>query len=167
MEHWHHFFSDPEALRRAKQEQLENVIEALPWIICIDRFQHWLYTHPQHTVEERTAFWVENVRQFSGSLVDWSGFESARESLWQKQLHLFEVPFYYIEYGMAQLGAIAMWKQYREQPVKAVQGYKAALQKGYRCSISEVYSAAGIRFDFSESYIRELIGFVRDEYRKL
>lgn len=167
MEHWHHFFSDPEELRRAKREQLENVIEALPWIICIDRFQHWLYLHPQHTKEERTAFWLDNYRSFSSSLVDWSGFEATMESIWQKQLHLFEVPFYYIEYGMAQLGAIAMWKSYREDPEKAVRNYTAALSLGYRCSIPEVYRAAGIRFDFSEAYIRELIGFVSDEYRKL
>jgi oligoendopeptidase F len=167
MEHWHHFFTDAEELRRAKQEQLENVIEGLPWIVCIDRFQHWLYTHPEHTREERAAFWVENYKRFSGSLVDWSGLEPVREALWQKQLHLFEVPFYYIEYGMAQLGAIAMWKRYREAPEKAVAGYAAALEKGYRCSIPDVYAAAGIRFDFSEAYIRELVGFVREEYRKL
>lgn len=167
MEHWHHFFSDKTALKRAKQEQLENVIEALPWIICIDRFQHWLYLHPEHTVEERTAFWIKNYTDFSSSMVDWTGFEDVRASLWQKQLHLFEVPFYYIEYGMAQLGAIALWKTYRENPAKAVEAYKKALSLGYTCTIPAVYEAAGIRFDFSEQYIRELITFVREEYSKL
>lgn len=167
MEHWHHFFDDSEALKRAKQEQLENVIEALPWIICIDRFQHWLYLHPDHTAADRRDFWLSNYADFSSSLVDWSGFEEVRSTLWQKQLHLFEVPFYYIEYGMAQLGAIALWKSYRENPEKAVAAYKKALSLGYTCTIPDVYKAAGIRFDFSEAYIRELITFVRDEYVKL
>ena len=150
-----------------RQEQLENVIEALPWIICIDRFQHWLYLHPQHTAQERHDFWVKNYSDFSSSMVDWSGFEDVRASLWQKQLHLFEVPFYYIEYGMAQLGAIALWKTYRESPAKAVAAYKKALSLGYTCTIPAIYEAAGIRFDFSEDYIRELITFVRTEYNKL
>lgn len=167
MEHWEHFFPDSEELRRAKREQLENVIEALPWIICIDKFQHWLYLNPMHSVRERTSAWNEIYGEFSSRLVDWTGLEPARDAIWQKQLHLFEVPFYYIEYGMAQLGAIAMWKNYRQNPVKAIEQYKAALRLGYTASIPEVYSAAGIRFDFSEGYIRELVQFVGEEYRKL
>lgn len=167
MEHWHHFFPDEESLRRAKREQLENVIETLPWIICVDRFQHWLYLNPGHSAEERNRFWLENYSMYSGRAVDWSGLEDVQASLWQKQLHLFEVPFYYIEYGMAQLGAIALWKNYRENPSAAIAAYKKALSLGYRNSIPEVYAAAGIKFDFSESYIRELITFVQEEYRKL
>ncbi|MCC7232413.1 MAG: M3 family oligoendopeptidase [Bacteroidia bacterium] len=167
MEHWHHFFPDRENLRRAKKEQLENVLEGLPWIACIDHFQHWLYTHPGHTIEQRTDFWKKNYAQFNSSLVDWSNDNDALEAMWQKQLHLFEVPFYYIEYGMAQLGAIAVWKNYKEQPEKAIRQYMEALSLGYTRSISEVYKAAGIRFDFSENYIRELIGFVRSELEKV
>jgi oligoendopeptidase F len=167
MEHWHHFFPDPEALRRAKREQLENVLEALPWIACIDRFQHWLYTHPGHTAAERTSAWEEVYGAFSPANVDWNGQEAARQALWQKQLHLFEVPFYYIEYGMAQLGAIALWRNYRRDPKTALEQYKKALSLGYTCPIPEVYQAAGIRFDFSESYIQELAAFVREELEKL
>ncbi|MFM7216679.1 MAG: M3 family oligoendopeptidase, partial [Bacteroidota bacterium] len=167
MEHWHHFFSDPIELRRAKQEQLEGVIEALPWIVCIDRFQHWLYTHPTHSVEDRTRFWVENYTMFNDGSVDWSGLEDARASLWQRQLHLFEVPFYYIEYGMAQLGAIAVWRNYLQDPEKAVADYKKALSLGHMCSIPEVYKAAGIRFDFSAEYIADLMLFVKSQYSKL
>lgn len=166
-EHWHHFFPNEEELRRAKREQLENVLEALPWIACVDRFQHWLYTHPGHTVEERTAAWDEVYRAFSPSRVDWSGHEPVRKSLWQKQLHLFEVPFYYIEYGMAQLGAIALWRNYRNDPKTAIEQYKQALSLGYTRSIPEVYQAAGIRFDFSENYIQELAAFVQEELEKL
>lgn len=167
MEHWHHFFPDADELRRAKREQLENVLEALPWIACIDRYQHWLYTNPGHSVEQRTAAWDKLYQEFSPSGVDWNGQEDARRALWQKQLHLFEVPFYYIEYGMAQLGAIALWRNYRRDPRKALEQYKNALALGYTCSIPEVYQAAGIRFDFTESYMQELAAFVREELEKL
>ncbi len=167
MEHWHHFFTDKEELRRAKREQLEGVIETLPWIACIDAFQHWLYLNPDHTVEERTASWKEIFLGFSSSLVDWKDDTKALEIIWQKQLHLFEVPFYYIEYGMAQLGAIAVWRNYKTDREKAIRQYMDALKLGYTVSIPEIYQAAGIRFDFSENYIQELISFVRSELDKV
>lgn len=167
MEHWHHFFTDETELRRAKREQLENVLEALPWITCVDNFQHWLYMNPGHTTEQRTAAWKNTYRSFSSSVVDWSTEENALASMWQKQLHLFEVPFYYIEYGMAQLGAIAVWRNYKNDPESALKNYMEALRLGYTCPIPEIYKAAGIRFDFSEEYIRELVQFVREELSKL
>ena len=167
MEHWDHFFSDPEELRRAKKEQLEGVLETLPWIACIDSFQHWLYTNPTHSIQERTDAWKQTFQNFSSSIIDWSGNLAELESLWQKQLHLFEVPFYYIEYGMAQLGAIAVWRNYKSDPQKAIRQYMDALSLGYTKSIPEVYQTAGIRFDFSENYIRELIDFTRAELAKV
>ncbi len=167
MEHWQHFFSNADDLKRAKREQLENVIEALPWIACVDAFQHWLYTNAEHTIEQRTAQWKKLILEYSSSLVDWSDDQKALEAMWQKQLHLFEVPFYYIEYGMAQLGAIAVWRNYKSNPTKAIQQYKDALSLGYTKSIPEIYQAAGIRFDFSENYIKELIDFVKQELKKL
>ncbi len=167
MEHWHFFFTDEDELRRAKREQLENIIEALPWIACVDKFQHWLYEHPQHTAGERTKAWTSVYQSYSSKVVDWKGEEDAREAIWQKQLHLFEVPFYYIEYGMAQLGAIAVWRNYKLNPEKAVKDYISALKSGYTKSISETYAAAGIRFDFSEKYIHELISFVKEELKKV
>ncbi|MCX6291771.1 MAG: M3 family oligoendopeptidase [Bacteroidetes bacterium] len=167
MEHWNYFFTDPDELRRAKREQLENIIEALPWIACVDKFQHWIYEHPQHTIAERTEAWTSVYRSFSSDIVDWRGEEDAMAASWQKQLHLFEVPFYYIEYGMAQLGAIAVWRNYKQNPEQAVKGYIQALKSGYTQSISATYALAGIRFDFSENYIRELIRFVKDELEKV
>ncbi len=167
MEHWHHFFDNADDLKRAKREQLENVIEALPWIACVDAFQHWLYTNPTHTIIERTAAWKNLISDFTSKHVDWSEDQNALEMMWQKQLHLFEVPFYYIEYGMAQLGAIAVWRNYKIDPKLAIQKYKEALSLGYTKSISEVYETAGIKFDFSENYIKELIDFVRIELKKL
>jgi len=167
MEHWEHFFSDPEELRRARQEQLEGVLETLPWIACIDAYQHWLYTNPTHTTEERTKAWVKIHNDFSSGVIDWSENQADLEAKWQKQLHLFEVPFYYIEYGMAQLGAIAVWRNYKTDPQKAIRQYMDALSLGYSKSIPEVYETAGIRFDFSEKYIRELIDFTKSELAKL
>ncbi len=167
MEHWNNFFDNDDDLRRARREQLEGVLEALPWIACVDKFQHWIYLHPSHTTDERTIAWKEIYGSFSSTAIDWSKAEAAREALWQKQLHLYEVPFYYIEYGMAQLGAIAVWRNYKNNPKQAIQQYKDALSLGSTVSIPEVYKAAGIRFDFSEKYISELADFVRSELEKV
>jgi oligoendopeptidase F len=100
-------------------------------------------------------------------MVDWSGFEESRAYSWHKQLHIFEVPFYYIEYGMAQLGAIAVWRNYKLNPEKTLDQYDEALKLGYTKSISEIYNAAGISFDFSEKNVKELADFVKKELIQL
>jgi oligoendopeptidase F len=160
MEHWDVFFSDSKELHRARLEEMERIISVLPWIATIDKFQHWLYTHPGHTVAQRQDQWLVILNEFSTGITDWSGFEEYRTNFWQKQLHLFEVPFYYIEYGIAQLGAIAMWRQYRNNKNQALDNYMKALSLGYTKTLKELYSAAGIKFDFSEGYIKELSDFV-------
>lgn len=167
MEHWDVFFADPEDLRRAKKEQLTKIISILPWIAMIDKFQHWIYENPNHTQDERSEKWVSIHKEFATGLTDWTGEEANREMAWQKQLHVFEVPFYYIEYGMAQLGAIALWRNYKQNPEQALDQYEAALKLGYTKSIGEIYQAAGVRFDFSADYVKELAAFVREELTKL
>ena len=167
MDHWDVFFENPHDLKRAKVAQLEYVLKALPWIAAIDKFQHWLYTNPDHTREERKENWMAILDEFSPSAVDRSGLEHYQEYLWHRQLHVFEVPFYYIEYGMAQLGAIAIWKQYRENPEQTIQNYRQALELGYTKPIREIYQTAGIAFDFSRDYVRELGGFVKEELNRL
>jgi oligoendopeptidase F len=167
MEHWEPFFPNAEELRIAKTEQLEKILKTLPWIACIDKFQHWVYQHPNHSVEERYTEWMKIIKEFGTGMVDYTGFENAQKRSWQGQLHLYEVPFYYIEYGMAQLGAIAVWRNYKQDPAKALQQYKAALKLGYTKPIPDIYKAAGIQFDFSVAYIRELMNFVNAEYEKL
>jgi oligoendopeptidase F len=161
MEHWDVFFNETE-LKRAQLEELERVISVLPWIATIDKFQHWLYTHPGHTNEERDVQWLAILNEFSTGITDWSGFEEYRTHFWQKQLHLFEVPFYYIEYGIAQLGAIAMWRQYRQNKEQALDNYMKALSLGYTKTLKELYATAGIQFDFSPAYVKELGAFVKD-----
>ncbi len=163
MDHWDIFFPDESDLIRAKREHLEDIIETLPWIATIDKFQHWIYEHPGHAEQERKSAWKLIYNQFADSITDWHGHEEALDYMWQKQLHLYEVPFYYIEYGMAQLGAIAIWKNYKENREKGLKGYMDALKLGYMKSIPEVYAAAGIQFDFSKKYIGELMDFVKSE----
>ncbi|MEQ8704809.1 MAG: M3 family oligoendopeptidase [Phaeodactylibacter sp.] len=167
MEHWDVFFEDPEVLRRAKINQLEYVLKVLPWIATIDKFQHWVYTHPNHVQEERQEAWMHIMKSFNSPTIDHSGLEHYLEHLWHKQLHIFEVPFYYIEYGMAQLGAIAIWKRYREDPDAAIHDYLKALKLGYTRNVREIYEAAGISFDFSRDYVSELGAFIKAELKAL
>lgn len=163
MDHWEVFFADEEELKRAKREHLEQLIETLPWVATIDKFQHWIYEHPGHSDGERVEAWERIFSEFADSVTDWSGQELRKQYLWQRQLHLYEVPFYYIEYGMAQLGAVAVWKNYREDKQKGLNGYMNALKLGYTKSIPEIYEAAGIEFNFSGEYIAELMEFVKEE----
>jgi oligoendopeptidase F len=167
MDTWDIFFPDAEDLKRAKREQLEDIIETLPWVATIDQFQHELYEKPDHTSEERTQLWNKVLARFSDSVTDWDGLEANRDTLWQKQLHLYEVPFYYIEYGMAQLGAIALWRNYKQNKQKGLQSYLRALKLGNLTTIPEIYKAADIKFDFSRVYIKELMDFVKEEYAKI
>lgn len=167
MDYWDEFYTDETELKRAKKEQLEKALETLPWVASIDKFQHWVYENPMHTVEQRYAKWNDIMKAFGSNQVDWTGNEKALATLWQKQLHLFEVPFYYIEYGMAQLGAIAVWRNYKQNPDKAIEQYMAALKLGYTKSIKEIYQEAGIEFNFSQSYVKELVDFIKDELKKI
>lgn len=164
MEHWHVFFEDKEELKRAKRQQLESVMDTLPWIAAIDKFQHWIYENPKHTIAQRYKNWNAIMKDFGSDVINYKGLEDILKRRWQIQLHLFEVPFYYIEYGFAQLGAIAMWRNYKTNAKKTIDQYKAALSLGYTKTIPEVYQTAGIKFDFSPEYVKELMDFVKMEY---
>ncbi len=167
MDNWDVYFDNEEDLKRAKRDQLIDVLKTLPWVAVVDQFQHWIYTNPDHTDAERTEAWIQIYERFGAGFVDWSDHPEAETNLWQKQLHIFEVPFYYIEYGMAQLGAIAVWKNYKENPEKGLQQYLDALKLGYTKTIKEIYETAGIKFDFSASYVAELAAFVKGEMEKI
>ncbi len=181
MDHWDVFFEPNEhrtpeqaadELRRAKQQHLESIIVMLPWVATIDKFQHWVYENPpgvanDHTLADRRANWSRIFDQFSDTITDWSGLDHLKEYIWQKQLHLYEVPFYYIEYGIAQLGAIGVWRNYRENPELGLQSYKDALKLGYKAPIGDIYAAARVPFDFSKEHIGALMTFVQEEIDKL
>lgn len=167
MEEWNEFYADDNELNRAKREQLESLIKILPWIAQVDEFQHWLYVNYSHTKEERTEKWNQLSKEYGTGLVDWSGYEDIRNTSWQRQLHIFEVPFYYIEYGIAQLGAIGVWKNSLENKSKAINDYKEALKLAYTKSIPEIYSAANVEFNFGGKHIAELANFVDEQLKAL
>jgi oligoendopeptidase F len=167
MSFWEEFYPNPDDLKRAKREQLEGVLKVLPWIAQIDAFQHWVYENVNHSIAERHAYWAKLSTEYGTGLTDWSGYEDQINTSWQRQLHLFEVPFYYIEYGIAQLGALGIWKNSKENFAKTIQDYKAALALGYTKSIPDIYQTAGIQFDFSTNHLASLINFIKSELNNL
>jgi oligoendopeptidase F len=163
MDKWEVFFANADELKRAKEQQLERVITIFPWIATIDKFQHWIYENPVHSDEERAAKWMEILNEFSSPVVNVEGLDEYRRYGWQRQLHLYEVPFYYIEYGIAQLGAIGLWQQYKQNPANAINNYITALSLGGTRSLPELFKAAGLEFNFSPDYIKGLMEFVKKE----
>ncbi len=162
-----HFLTIPHDLKRAKEHQLERVITIFPWIATIDKFQHWIYENPRHTVPERTNQWMKLLDEFSTTSIDFSGLDHFRENSWQRQLHLFEVPFYYIEYGIAQLGAIGLWMKFKENKDAALNHYMESLSMGGTRTLPELYKCADIEFNFSLEYIKKLMQFVKLELRQI
>jgi oligoendopeptidase F len=167
MKEWGHFYANADDLNRAKREQLEGVLKVLPWIAQIDAFQHWVYEHPTHTVTDRHAHWSSLSKDFGTGLTDWTGYEDQIATSWHRQLHLFEVPFYYIEYGIAQLGALGVWMNSLTDFNGALAAYQAALKLGYTQSIPQIYEAANIPFDFSTKRLKALADFLQVELKKI
>ena len=151
---------------RSNRKLLEGIVLILPWIATVDAFQHWIYRHPDHTRDERKAAWRDLLERFGG-IVDYSGYEEARDHSWHRQLHIFLYPFYYIEYGIAQLGALQVWQRSLSDRARAVADYKKALALGGSRPLPELFAAAGIRFDFSEQIIGPLMETIRKELEKL
>jgi oligoendopeptidase F len=167
MDYWDTFFDVEDELKRAKEHQLERVVTIFPWIATIDKFQHWVYENPTHSVEERAEVWRSIMSEYTPVNLEVSGLEEYRKWGWQRQLHLFEVPFYYIEYGIAQLGAIGLWKQFKENKESAIRNYTAALELGGTKTLPDLYKAAGLKFDFSPDHISELMLFVHQELEQV
>lgn len=164
-EHLDCFYGPAEA-GRARRDHLEGIVELFPWIATVDAFQHWLYTHPGHTRAERAAAWRTLLDRFGGE-VDWSGYELARASLWHRQPHIFLSPFYYVEYGIAQLGALQVWANARKDRAAALRAFHHGLALGGSRPLPELFAAAGCRFDFSRETLRPLVSMVRDAWAKL
>ena len=167
MDYWDVYFDSKDELKRAKEHQLERVITIFPWIATVDKFQHWVYENPDHTLEQRSVRWTEILDEFSSKVIDFSGLENYRGTSWQRQLHLFEVPFYYIEYGIAQLGAIGLWKQFKQNKEAALDNYSKALSLGGTATLPRLYEAAGLKFNFSGDNINQLMQFVDKEMKAL
>ncbi len=159
--HLTEFYAPAEA-ERARRTHLEGIIGLMPWIATIDAFQHWIYTHPDHTRDERKAEWLKLQKRFGG-IEDWTGFEDARAYMWHRQGHLFGSPFYYIEYGIAQLGALQMWLNSKKNVAGAVANYRSALALGGSRPLPELFKAAKIKFDFSSKTIEPLAKAITKE----
>jgi len=166
MDYWDIYYQDPQDLIKAKRDQLEGTLTFLPWCMSVDAFQHWVYTHPDHDAAQRREAFLDIYERFFPD-IDWSGVEHYKHLRWMQQLHIFEVPFYYIEYGMAQLGALSVYMNYRENGRNALEAYQRFLELGYSKPVSELYQAAGIDFDFSEAKLGRLVDFVRRELASL
>lgn len=145
-------FYAPGDADRARRVHLEQLASMLPWIATIDQFQQWVYTHPGHTRGQRRDAWLGLLARF-GSEADWSGLEEFQETLWQRQLHLFGAPFYYIEYGIAQLGALQVYFNFRRDQKSAIEAYKRGLSLGGSRPLPELFKAAGIELDLSPGRI--------------
>jgi len=158
--HLRAFYSDEET-RRARRDHLEGIIKFFPWMATVDAFQHWIYTHPGHTREERAAFWISLMDRFGGA-EDWQGFEKARAHLWHRQLHIFEIPFYYVEYGIAQLGALQLWQAAQRDLPGTLDHYLKGLSLGGSRPLPELFEASGLAFDFTDKTIAPLMRNVKD-----
>jgi oligoendopeptidase F len=166
IDYWDEYYSSEEDFKKAKRDQLEGTLSFLPWCMKVDAFQQWIYTNQQQTKEERAEYFAHLMDRFNTG-VDWNDLEDQKRNAWMFQLHIFEVPFYYIEYGMAQLGALSVYKNYREKGKQAIDDYKRFLSLGYKKPVDKLYEAAGIKFDFSEKQLAELLRFVRKELEEL
>ena len=159
------FYDKPQA-ERSYRKLLEGIVTILPWIATVDAFQHWLYTHPDHSRDDRRTAWRGLIERFGGE-VDWSGYEDARDHSWHRQLHIFLYPFYYIEYGVAQLGALQIWKRSLTDRPGAVSSYRSALALGGSKPLPQLFEAAGARFGFDEELIAPLMAAIGDELSHL
>jgi oligoendopeptidase F len=151
---------------RARKTHLEGIIGFFPWMATVDAFQHWIYTHENHSRAERKAAYLKLMDRFGGD-VDFSGCEAARAYSWQRQLHIFIHPFYYVEYGIAQLGALQVWANSKADKAKALNDYKKSLALGGSRPLPELFAAAGCKFQFDAATIKPLIQLANLELKKL
>ena len=166
MDGWSEYYSDISDYNKAKRDQFIRSLETLPWVMIIDAYQHWIYLNPKNTRQDREDKFRELAHRFNPG-IDWTDLDAENGIAWLNQLHIFEVPFYYIEYAISQLGAIGMYKNYKEDRSKTLENYENFLKLGYSTSIENIYETAGLKFDFTEEYIKELVDFIEKELDNL
>jgi oligoendopeptidase F len=154
-------FFGPET-QRANRRYFERIVQFFPYMARVDAFQHFVYTHPEAGLEGWKDHWQALTRRFSPE-VDWSGLEAYDRQSWQRKLHIYEVPFYYVEYGIAQLGALQVWLNSRRDYAQAAADYQNGLALGGSRPLPELFEAAGCKFDFTEPTLRPLIQAVMAE----
>ncbi|MGL4388359.1 MAG: M3 family oligoendopeptidase [Brevinema sp.] len=167
MDHWNECYDDPADFKKAKYDQIAGALKFFPWCMIVDKFQQQIYT-VANTAEKREQAFLEIMKQFSDKAgLDWSGLEEQKAIQWLFQLHIFEVPFYYIEYGIAQLGALAVYREYKKDKHRALENYKNFLNAGHQKPLAELYHIAGIELKFTKEYIRDLVSFIKEELETL
>lgn len=159
-EHLEGTFYSAEDTRRSNRAEAAQMVKLFTWVATIDSFQHWVYTHAGHSAEERTEQWVKTYLRFSG-LENFEGLEDALRYRWQRQLHLFQAPFYYIEYGIATLGALGIWLHYRRDPEGGIAAYKTALSLGCSRTLPELFEAANLKWDIGPAALERFSGELR------
>ena len=165
---WNIFMPDEEECARAKYDHLERIVNFLPYMAKVDAFQHAIYENPDLSKEKRHDVWEGLNKRFSYADVDMSGINPDYErTAWQKKMHIYEVPLYYVEYGIAQLGALQIWRNSKQDKKQAIGQYKNALSLGYSKPLPKLFETAGVKFDFSKNMVTDLMGFVGEEMDKL
>jgi oligoendopeptidase F len=149
-------FYGPEDAARARAQHLEDIAVMLPWIARVDAMQHWMYANPGHTRAQREQMWLELGARFEEDL-DWGELAEWRGCSWIAKLHFFCVPLYYVEYAIAQLGALQLWARFLKDPEAAVSGYRAGIALGNSQPLPRLFEAAGIRFAFDEATVAPLV----------
>jgi oligoendopeptidase F len=170
--YWEEFYENEDA-ERARIKHLKGIIQFMPWMATIDLFQNWIYKNPNHTRSERAKKWLE-IQEIFGSKIDYDGINREGENLekiieisWQLQGHLFGAPFYYVEYGIAQLGALQLWKFHKENNENALKLYKNGLSLGYTKGLTELFAASGLEMSFSKDHVSKLIQEVSDQLQEV
>ena len=161
------FYTAAEA-RRARADHLRGIVQFLPYMAVVDAFQHWVYSEAPEAVTARDLdrAWDDLWRRFMGG-VDWSGFETERETGWHRKVHIYSYPFYYVEYGLAQLGALQVWRAALHDQGAAVANYRRALALGHTRPLPDLFAAAGARFAFDRATVGELMALVSRELDNL
>lgn len=148
----------PQEARQAEEEHLEGIILILPHIAIVDAFQSWVYTVGINSTEaERDAYWISLQKSYWGDTVDWTGLDAQRPMGWYRQLHIFQYPFYYIDYGIAQLAALTLWAQSQDSLKDALAKYKASLSLGGSVDLHEMYGKSDITPAFSQGAMTRAI----------
>ena len=161
-------FYTPVEAARARIEHLEGIITFLPYMAVVDAFQHWVYTHPREAASSDNCDNAWNnlwVRFMPG--VDWTGYENVQMSGWHRKLHIFGVPFYYVEYGMAQVGALQVWRNARQDQAQAVAAYRQALALGSTKTLPELFAVAGAEFRFDTAMLTDLVNLIETTVEEL
>lgn len=153
-------------LRDFTWSHFEGILGTFAHVAMGDAFQAWVYGHPGHSPAERHARWIALADIYMPG-IDWSGLSDERIGTWQRILHFFLLPFYFIEYGIAQIGALQLWQRELEDHEAAVRGYRRALSLGGSRPLPELFAAAGLRFAMDEAILREVVPPVTAKLRGL